>query len=145
VGGICAIVLLNDSDRRIALPRFSQMALWAAIAVVISGSKCLGTLLNFTSGVEFAYARIIIAKAILTVVLLVIWCFAAGKRYRNSDSWAWNFSSNNSGGSLHHGRGSCFRKLAFRELDLQPEEKPFNAALAIVGFPTPEAPNIIAY
>ena len=37
VGGIFAIALLSDADRIIALPRFSQLALWAAIAVVISG------------------------------------------------------------------------------------------------------------
>ena len=37
VGGIFALTVLNPADRPIALPRFSQLALWAAIAVVASG------------------------------------------------------------------------------------------------------------
>jgi len=49
VGGVFALVLLNDSDRKVALPRFSQLALWAAIAVVASGLINAWTRLNFAS------------------------------------------------------------------------------------------------
>jgi putative copper resistance protein D len=113
VGGICAIVLLNDSDRRIALPRFSQLALWAAIAVVISGIANAWARLNFTSAWSSAYARIIIAKAILTVVLLVIG-FRSRKALQKSDSSGWNFLSRIILVEAFIMAGSRFRKLAFR-------------------------------
>ena len=37
VGGVFAVGLLSEKDRAIAVPRFSQLALWSAVAVVISG------------------------------------------------------------------------------------------------------------
>jgi len=49
VGGILAIALLSATDRAIAVPRFSQLALWSAIAVVISGTVNAWTRLNFES------------------------------------------------------------------------------------------------
>jgi putative copper export protein len=72
VGGLFAIVALDDSDRRIALPRFSQLALWSAIAVVVSGAANAWARLNFASAWSSSYARIVIAKIILTLVLLAI-------------------------------------------------------------------------
>ena len=36
VGGVIAIALLNEGDRKASLPRFSHIALWPAIAVVLS-------------------------------------------------------------------------------------------------------------
>ena len=142
VGGICAIVLLNDSDRRIALPRFSQLALWAAIAVVISGIANAWARLNFASAWNSAYARIIIAKAILTVVLLVIG-YRSRKALQKSDSSGWNFLSRII-------LVEAFIMAAVVALGswlsgTRPptgKEQPFNAALSIVGFPTPGAPNI---
>jgi putative copper resistance protein D len=62
VGGILAIAMLSASDRAIAVPRFSQLALWAAIAVVISGTVNAWTRLNFTSAWDSTYAYIVIAK-----------------------------------------------------------------------------------
>jgi putative copper export protein len=38
VGGVIALGALSAEDRPIAVPRFSQLALWSAIAVVISGA-----------------------------------------------------------------------------------------------------------
>ena len=142
VGGICAIVLLNDSDRRIALPRFSQLALWAAIAVVISGIANAWARLNFTSAWSSAYARIIIAKAILTVVLLVIG-FRSRKALQKSDSSGWNFLSRII--LVESFIMAAVVALGSWLSGTRPptgKEQPFNAALAIVGFPTPEAPNI---
>ena len=142
IGGICAIVLLNESDRRIALPRFSQLALWAAIAVVISGIANAWARLNFASAWNSAYARIIIAKAILTVVLLVIG-YRSRKALQKSDSSGWNFLSRII-------LVEAFIMAAVVALGswlsgTRPptgKEQPFNAALSIVGFPTPGAPNI---
>ncbi|MEY4037177.1 MAG: hypothetical protein RL201_558, partial [Actinomycetota bacterium] len=38
VGGLAAITFLSAAERAVALPRFSALALWAAIAVAISGT-----------------------------------------------------------------------------------------------------------
>jgi putative copper resistance protein D len=120
VGGIFAIVLLEESDRRIALPRFSKLALWAAIAVVISGIANAWARLNFASAWSSSYARIIIAKALLTAVLLII-----GFRNRKSMGAVVALGSWLSG----------TRPPAGKEL-------PFSPALSIVGYPTPAAPNL---
>jgi putative copper resistance protein D len=70
VGGILAIAMLSASDRAIAVPRFSQLALWSAIAVVISGVVNAWTRLNFESAWNSSYAYIVIAKTVATIVLV---------------------------------------------------------------------------
>jgi putative copper resistance protein D len=70
VGGIFAIAMLSASDRAIAVPRFSQLALWAAIAVVASGTINAWTRLNFESAWNSTYAYIVIAKSLATMALV---------------------------------------------------------------------------
>ena len=70
VGGILAIAMLSASDRAIAVPRFSQLALWSAIAVVISGVVNAWTRLNFESAWNSSYAYIVIAKTVATIALV---------------------------------------------------------------------------
>jgi len=70
VGGILAIAMLSASDRTIAVPRFSQLALWSAIAVVISGVVNAWTRLNFESAWNSSYAYIVIAKTVATIALV---------------------------------------------------------------------------
>ena len=70
VGGILAIAMLSASDRAIAVPRFSQLALWAAIAVVISGVVNAWARLNFVSAWNSTYAYIVIAKTVATISLI---------------------------------------------------------------------------
>ncbi len=70
VGGILAIAMLSASDRAIAVPRFSQLALWSAIAVVISGVVNAWTRLNFESAWNTSYAYIVIAKTVATIALV---------------------------------------------------------------------------
>ena len=72
VGGIVAIAMLSASDRAIAVPRFSQLALWAAIAVVISGTVNAWARLNFASAWNSTYAYIVIGKTAVTILLIVI-------------------------------------------------------------------------
>ena len=57
---------------QISLPRFSQLALWAAIAVVISGVANAWARLNFSAAWSTSYARIVIVKSLLTIVLIAI-------------------------------------------------------------------------
>ena len=72
VGGILAIAMLSEIDRAIAVPRFSQLALWAAIAVVISGVVNAWTRLNFVSAWNSTYAYIVIAKTLATISLIAL-------------------------------------------------------------------------
>ena len=72
VGGLCAITLLADGDRRVALPRFSQLALWTAIAVVISGVANAWSRLDFAQAWSTSYARVVVAKAVITIVIIAI-------------------------------------------------------------------------
>jgi putative copper resistance protein D len=62
--------MLSASDRAIAVPRFSQLALWAAIAVVASGTINAWTRLNFESAWNSTYAYIVIAKSLATIALV---------------------------------------------------------------------------
>ena len=70
VGGILAIAMLSASDRAIAVPRFSQLALWSAIAVIISGTVNAWTRLNFESAWNSTYAYIVLAKTLATIALV---------------------------------------------------------------------------
>jgi len=70
VGGLIALIFISPEDRKMAVPRFSVMALWAAIVVVLSGLINAWARLNFREAWDTTYARVIILKTILTGVLL---------------------------------------------------------------------------
>jgi putative copper resistance protein D len=143
VGGVFALVLLKDVDRKVALPRFSQLALWAAIAVVASGLINAWTRLNFASAWTSSYARIVIAKSLLTIVLLVIG-FRNRKALAKSDKTGWNLLSRVIlVEALIMGAVVALGSWLSGTRPPVGEEQPFNAALAIVGYPTPEAPNLM--
>ena len=90
VGGIFAIAVMSDTDRPIALPRFSHLALWAAIAVVASGVANAWARLDFSEAWATSYARIIILKALLTTVL-VIFAFLNRRELAKSEKTGWHF------------------------------------------------------
>jgi putative copper resistance protein D len=69
-GGLFALIFISAEDRKYAVPRFSVMALWAAIVVVLSGLINAWVRLNFRDAWDTTYARVIILKTILTAVLL---------------------------------------------------------------------------
>lgn len=70
VGGLLAITFLKAEDRAIALPRFSALALWAAIAVSASGTANAWARLNFQSAWNSEYARMVLLKILLTAALI---------------------------------------------------------------------------
>jgi putative copper resistance protein D len=143
VGGVFALVLLGDADRTVALPRFSQLALWAAIAVVGSGLINAWTRLNFASAWSSSYARIVIAKSLLTLVLLVIG-FRNRKALAKSDKTGWNLLSRVIlVEALIMGAVVALGSWLSGTRPPVGEEEPFSAALSIVGYPTPEAPNLM--
>ena len=141
VGGIFAIVLLEEADRRIALPRFSKLALWAAIALVISGIANAWARLNFASAWSSSYARIIIAKVILTVVLLIIG-FRNRKSLAEGEKTGWSLLSRVIVvEALIMGAVVALGSWLSGTRPPTGKELPFSPALSIVGYPTPAAPN----
>ena len=70
VGGLISIVINREIDRKFALPRFSQLAMWAAISVVASGLINAWIRMNFANAWQGAYAVLITEKVVLTVILL---------------------------------------------------------------------------
>lgn len=70
VGGLVAITFLRAQDRAMALPRFSALALWAAIAVSASGTANAWARLNFQSAWSSEYARMVLLKILLTAALI---------------------------------------------------------------------------
>lgn len=72
VGGLFGIIAIPREERVTALYRFSQLALWAAIAVVASGVVTAWTRLNDKSAWGTQYSYVVIAKVLLTAVLLAM-------------------------------------------------------------------------
>ena len=72
VGGLFALTFIPIDDRKIAIARFSVMALWAAIVVVLSGVVNAWARLNFKDAWDSTYARAIILKALFAAVLIFI-------------------------------------------------------------------------
>ena len=72
VGGVFALGTLSPTDRPTAVPRFSQLALWSAIAVVLSGAINAWARLNFVDAWNSSYAFIVLGKILATIVLVWI-------------------------------------------------------------------------
>ncbi|HEY3292611.1 MAG TPA: cytochrome c oxidase assembly protein [Candidatus Nanopelagicaceae bacterium] len=144
VGGVFGLAILDPEDRALAVPRFSQLALWAVVAVVISGTANAWTRLNFRQAWHTNYALIVIAKVILTLLLIFI-----GYKHRK------NLTS----GEITRVDWSKFAKLITIELSimivalalgswLSTNQPPipalgtrFDAATTVAGLPMPGAPN----
>ena len=142
VGGIFAIAFLSDSDRKDALPRFSALALWAAIAVVISGVANAWARLDFASAWSSRYAQIVIAKAILTCVL-IFFGFRNRKSLRAKSDSGWRFLTRLI--LIEATLMSLVLVLGSWLSNTTPpsgKEIPYSPALAIVGYATPDSPNL---
>lgn len=72
VGGLFGIIAIPREDRVVALYRFSHLALWAAIAVVISGALTAWTRLSEKSAWGTQYSYVVIAKILLTIALFAM-------------------------------------------------------------------------
>ena len=72
VGGVFALAFLAPDSRANAVPRFSVLALWAAIAVVVSGSINAFIRLDFKEAWNSSYAYLVIGKVVLTAGLIVM-------------------------------------------------------------------------
>jgi putative copper resistance protein D len=143
VGGVIALGTLSAQDRPTAVPRFSQMALWSAIAVVVSGTVNAWARLNFAEAWNSSYAFIVLGKIVATVILLWIG-YLHRKTLSNKDSINW----------------IGFAKILTVEAAImvvtvlmgtwlstnsspdRPGVQEFNPALSIVGISTPPEPTL---
>ena len=142
VGGVIAITLLNQEDRKISLPRFSQIALWAAIAVVISGVINASARLNFAAAWSSSYAYVVILKVLITFVLLYF-----GYKHRNylaakpSVNWRAMTRLISVEAAIMIFVTALGSWLSSNQPPSRDSQEPFNAALAIAGMEMPDAPN----
>jgi len=70
VGGLFGLTQLSKAQKLIALPRFSELALWSAITVVITGAATAWTRLDSISSWQSKYGAITILKIFLTLTLI---------------------------------------------------------------------------
>jgi putative copper resistance protein D len=142
VGGILAIALLSTTDRAIAVPRFSQLALWSAIAVVISGTVNAWTRLNFESAWNSTYAYIVIAKTLATIALVGLGYLhrknLSGKESINWVGFAKLLSVEAIIMVVTVAMGAWLSNTGSPD---RPGMQKYDPALAIVGFATPPEPT----
>ena len=70
VGGVIGLVVIAPSEREVAIPRFSSLALWSAMIVVLSGVINAVIRLNYWGAWKSFYASLVIDKLFLTGILL---------------------------------------------------------------------------
>ena len=70
VGGLFGLTQLSKENKLIALPRFSEIALWSAIAVALTGAATAWTRLDSISAWQSKYGAITLLKIFLTIVLI---------------------------------------------------------------------------
>jgi putative copper resistance protein D len=70
VGGLFGLTQLSTAHKLIALPRFSEIALWSAIAVVVTGSATAWTRLDSISAWQSKYGAITLLKISLAAILI---------------------------------------------------------------------------
>lgn len=143
VGGVIALGTLSAADRPVAVPRFSQMALWSAIAVVISGGVNAWARLNFMDAWNSSYAFIVLGKIVATVILVLIG-YLHRKTLSKKDSINWvGFAKLITVEAIIMGvtvvMGTWLSTSASPD---RPGVQEFNPALSIVGIPTPPAPTL---
>ena len=143
VGGIFSMIFMDSEDRIIAVPRFSVLALWSAIAVVASGSANAWARLDFKSAWHTTYALVVIAKIVLTVALL-----AMGYVHRRnlSKSVAINWVAMARlimvEAFIMVSALALGAWLSSNEAPVRNSNESFNAALTVAGIQTPEPPTL---
>ena len=143
VGGLIAITVLSAADRAIALPRFSALALWSVIAVVLSGSANAWARLNFQSAWDSNYARLVILKVVITAVLIYL-----GYLNRKHLSGNWQITLKNLSRLLIVEVSIMLvavligSRLSNMQPPLRAESNVLDPGLAIAGIATPPPPNL---
>jgi putative copper resistance protein D len=143
VGGVIALAFLSPQDRAVAVPRFSQIALWSAIAVVISGTVNAWSRLNFAGAFDSTYGLIVLGKVVATVILLWIG-YLHRKTLSNKESINWaGFARLISVEALIMVVTVIMGTwLSTTSSPDRPGTQEFNSALSIVGIATPPPPTL---
>jgi len=142
VGGVIAISLLNEVDRKVSFLRFSHIALWSAIAVVISGVLNASARLNFAAAWSTSYAYVVILKVVITSILLFF-----GYKHRNylaakpSINWQAMTRLISVEAAIMIFVTALGSWLSSNQPPARGGEEPFNAALAVAGIKMPAAPT----
>jgi putative copper resistance protein D len=71
IGSLIALAFLDQSSRKLFLARFSALALWLSLIVLLSGVLNAWTRMNFQSAWSSGYAEILLIKTSFVVVLLI--------------------------------------------------------------------------
>ena len=142
VGGVITLAILDPQDRPVAVPRFSELALWAAIAVVASGTVNAWARLDFKQAWATTYAWIVIGKVALTIILIVIG-YVHRKNLAVRDSIDWKGF-----GRLIFAESLVMvvtvamgAWLSSNQAPLRQERPKFDPALAVAGITSPPAPT----
>ena len=142
VGGIFAISMLSNSDRVIAVPRFSQLALWSAIAVVISGTVNAWARLNFASAWNSTYAYIVIAKTFATISLVALgYLHRKNLESKNAINWVGFAKLLTTEAIIMVVTVAMGSWLSNTGSPDRPGLQKFDPAIAVVGFPAPPKPT----
>jgi putative copper resistance protein D len=70
VGGLFGLTQLSKENKLIALPRFSEIALWSAIAVVLTGAATAWTRLDSIQAWQSKYGAVTLLKIFLAITLI---------------------------------------------------------------------------
>jgi putative copper resistance protein D len=143
VGGVIALGTLSAQDRPTAVPRFSQLALWSAIAVVASGTVNAWARLNFVDAWNSSYAFVVLGKIVATVILLWIG-YLHRKTLSNKDSINWVGFARilTVEAAIMVVTVVMGTWLSTNSSPDRPGVQEFNPALSIVGVPTPPEPTL---
>ena len=143
VGGVIALAFLSPQDRAMAVPRFSQIALWSAIAVVISGTVNAWSRLNFAGAFDSTYGFLVLGKVVATVILMWIG-YLHRKTLSNKESINWaGFARLISVEALIMVVTVIMGTwLSTTSSPDRPGTQEFNPALSIVGIETPPPPTL---
>ena len=143
VGGLIAISFLNAADRAIALPRFSALALWGAVAVSVSGTANAWARLNFKDAWSSDYARIVLVKLLFTSILIFFGYLnrrhLSGSLKLDGKKLSRLISFEVLIMALTTIAGS---KLSTMQPPLRSESTVLDPGLAVAGIATPETPNL---
>jgi putative copper resistance protein D len=142
VGGVITLAILDPEDRPVAVPRFSVLALWAAIAVVASGTVNAWARLDFKQAWNTTYAWVVIGKVVLTIILIFIgYLHRKNLAVRDSIDWK-GFARLIFAESLVMvvtvAMGAW---LSSNQAPIRPERPKFDPALSVAGITSPPAPT----
>jgi cytochrome c oxidase assembly factor CtaG len=133
LGSVFALQLMPIAAKQLAFPRVSNIALWASIAVVISGSANAWTRLRLSQDWFTAYGALVATKILVTAAVIFI-----ASRIRKQISADRLLPVEIAALSLILGVGALLNRFTPEETG----EIKFDKVRDLVGISMPEAPNL---